>query len=378
MNYEELLWERLYKAFIDCLKHKKNKNSTLEFYDARLTSKLFEIYQELLNFNYNPKKSRRYIISDPAWREIYAADFFDRIIHHFFMNEINDCLEGILIDNCCSCRKGKGTAYALKLFKERMMALSNNYQNDVYCLKIDLSGYFMKINRAELNKKFKALINNYYKGEFRQLLLYLCDFIVLDNPAKDCIDCFNPALLKFVPERRILNPNSINGMAIGNLPAQAGSNLNLNGLDHYIISIFPDYVRYVDDIVILSNDKNKLKNYYNIIIRKLQEYGQLINIKKTNIINCKYGVKFLEKITYPSGIQKPSKQYCSRMMTHTEKVIKEPTDYELRITSQIGTIINYNGRKLIQNYADTLQNGGIQTNGILKRFKFSNVRTGTY
>ena len=347
--YQDELWIKLDQAFRDCLRHKKNKVSTFDFYDEKLSLSLYEIYDELLNYKYHLEPSSRYIISEPAWREIYAANFRDRIVQHFFMNEINDILETELVDTCCSCRKHKGTSHALKCFKEQMTKLSNNYENEVYCLKIDLSGYFMNINRKDITSKFKNLINNKYQGQFKKLLIYLCDFLFLSNPASNCKNKFAPQMLKHVPERRILKPDSDLGMAIGNLPAQAGSNYNLTKFDADVSKIFPCYVRYVDDIVILSNDKQKLKDHFNQIIEMLIMCGQKPNLRKTQILNCKYGVKFLGKITYPSGVQKPSKQVCARLLEHARQ-LKDKENIRERIASQIGPLKHYNCRKLIEQY----------------------------
>ena len=160
-----------------------------------------------------------------------------------------------------------------------------------------------------------------------------------------------------VPERRKMKKDSKYGMAIGNLTAQAGSNLNLSDFDNYIVKDLKleKYVRYVDDIVIIGNDKNKLIKVLPLIIEKLKETNQKINLKKTKIDTAYHGVPFLGKVSYPYGYQKPSKQVIIRTLQKAKKTKNTNNENLLAKTNaQIGSLKNYNCRKLILNYAEML------------------------
>ena len=162
-----ITFEELYDAYILCLKNKKKKAGTYNFVNDDICKNLVELLEELNNRKYVPKQSNCYVITDPALREIYAAQFSDRIVQHFYMKEIEDILDNELIDGCCSCRKERGTDYALKLLKKHLIETSNKGQNDCFFLKIDLSGYFMSIDRKQISDKFlklreKSLVYNHY------------------------------------------------------------------------------------------------------------------------------------------------------------------------------------------------------------------------
>lgn len=221
-------FEELYDAYILCLKNKKKKAGTYNFVNDDICKNLVELLEELNNRKYVPKQSNCYVITDPALREIYAAQFSDRIVQHFYMKEIEDILDNELIDGCCSCRKERGTDYALKLLKKHLIETSNKGQNDCFFLKIDLSGYFMSIDRKQISDKFLKLIENKYKGKHKEILIYLTPIIFENNPALNCKYKCNEKIRAQVPNRRKMNPMSNYGMAIGNLTAQAGSNLNLS------------------------------------------------------------------------------------------------------------------------------------------------------
>lgn len=111
-------------------------------------------------------------------------------------------------------------------------------------------------------------------------------------------------------------------MAIGNLTAQAASNLNLADFDSYVINELKlkCYVRYVDDIVILSNDKQELFEALPLIMEKLKETNQTINMKKTRIDTAYHGVPFLGKVSYPYGYQKPNRQVAMRIWQKAKNI----------------------------------------------------------
>ena len=273
------------------------------------------------------------------------------------MKEIEDILEEELVEGCCSCRKEKGADYALKLLKNYLLETSEKGKKDCYFLKIDLSGYFMSIDRKQVSQKFYNLIANKYKGKYKNLLLYLTPIIFENNPALNCRYKCNEKMREKVPKRRKMDVNSEYGMAIGNLTAQAGSNLNLSDFDSYIVHELKlkQYVRYVDDIVIIADKKQKLLNSLEFIENKLRETHQKVNRKKTIIDTAYHGVPFLGKMSYPYGYQKPGKQVIKRIHQKAKNTTYSDDENLLAKTnSQIGFLKNYNARKLMFNYANLL------------------------
>lgn len=350
---ETLKFEELYDAYLLCLKNKKRKEGTFNFVNNDLCENLINLLDSLNNKTYKPQASNCYVITDPALREIYAAQFKDRVVQHFYMKEIEGILDRKLVDGCCSCRKGRGTDYALSLLKNYLVKTSNNGKKDCYFLKIDLSGYFMSIDRKQISDKFKKLIIREYEGKHKKLLLYLTPIIFKNNPALNCRYKCNEKLRNKVPERRKMNSKSEYGMAIGNLTAQAASNLNLSDFDNYVVNELnmKKYVRYVDDIVIVSDNKNKLIEALPFISRKLDETHQKLNQKKTKIDTAFHGVKFLGKISYPYGYQKPTKQVIIRISSKAKNIKYKSNESLLAKTNaQIGVLKNYNCKRLISNY----------------------------
>lgn len=356
---QKLTFNELYEAYQVCFKTKKKKVGTYTFVNDTLCQNLMQLLEELNNRTYYTKPSNCYVITEPALREIYAAQFSDRIVQHLYMKEIEDILESKLVDGCCSCRKNRGCDYALHLLRQYLVKTSEKGTKDCFFLKIDLSGYFMSIDRQQICNKFSTLIQEEYTGKHKELLLYLTPIIFKNNPSLHCIYKGSEGVRKMVPNRRKMNPESDYGMAIGNLTAQAGSNLNLSNFDTYVIKelALPNYIRYVDDIIIISDSKQKLVTALPKIISKLQETHQDINNKKTKIDTAYHGVSFLGKVSYPYGYQRAKRETIIRTYERARQI--EYTDVNnllAKANSQIGTLKNFNCKKVIRNYVQILQN----------------------
>lgn len=368
---KKLTFEEIYEAYNLCLKNKKKKMGTYNFVNENLCKNLIELLDELNKREYVPKQSNCYVITDPALREIYAAQFTDRIVQHLYMREVESILEKELVDGCCSCRKGRGNDYALKLLKIYLKETSKTGKENCFFLKIDLSGYFMSINRKQVSCKFTELIKEKYNGKHKDLLLYLTPIIFENNPSLNCIQKCTEKMRNKVPNRRKMNIESNFGMAIGNLTSQAASNLNLNEFDNYVVKSLKleKYIRYVDDIVIISENKGKLISSLEFIKNKLKETNQKINIKKTKIDTAYHGVPFLGKVSYPYGYQKPKKETIIRTYQKAKEIkYTDINNLLAKVNSQIGTLKKYNCRKVILNYSEILY---LKTKGLIKLEKNS-------
>ena len=157
---DKLTFEELYKCYEICLKNKKRKNGTYSFVNMDLCLNLYNLLEEINERKYVPAPSNCYVVKYPAYREIFAAQFKDRIVQHFYMEELGEILNSGLVKGCSSCIKCRGTTYALQMLKDYVKSITKNGRNGCYFLKIDLSGYFMSIKREIVCNKFIDLINS--------------------------------------------------------------------------------------------------------------------------------------------------------------------------------------------------------------------------
>jgi len=142
----------------------------------------------LISEKYEIGPSICFISFNPVKREVFAADFRDRIVHHFIYNYISPIFEKIFINDCYSCRPQKGTSYGIKRLDHFIRSCSENYSRDCYILKLDIRGYFMTINKTLLCEKIEKGIKNFSgKIDFEvDFLLRLIDKIIFHNPTKNC------------------------------------------------------------------------------------------------------------------------------------------------------------------------------------------------
>ena len=178
----------LFQAYFNARKNKRNTVSALEF-ELNYEKEIIKLYQELKDGSYKISKSIIFIIFDPVQREIVASSFRDRVVHHLIYNYINPIFEPTFIYDSYSCRKGKGTLYGIRRVNHFIKSCSNNYKKEAYILKLDISGYFMSINKEILwNKIKKTLIKNKNKCNFDfSLTLSLIKRVVFHDYTKNHI-----------------------------------------------------------------------------------------------------------------------------------------------------------------------------------------------
>ena len=106
--------EDLFKAYFNARKNKRNTLNQLAF-EKHFEANLFALASEIIEYHYEPKPSICFIVNNPVKREIFAADFRDRVVHHYIYNHISPLFEKQFINDSYSCRVGKGTHYDIKL-----------------------------------------------------------------------------------------------------------------------------------------------------------------------------------------------------------------------------------------------------------------------
>lgn len=84
------------------------------------------------------------------------------------------------------------------------------------------------------------------------------------------------------------------GLPIGNMSSQILAVFFLNKVDHFIKEKLgcKYYIRYMDDLVILGNDKEELKNIFESVSKYIESFDLNVN-KKSGIYSLSNSVNFL-------------------------------------------------------------------------------------
>lgn len=299
---EQIKWV-LFDAYYQARKTKRNTINQLRF-EMHYESELLTMYEEIKNQTYKVGKSIAFIVNDPVKREIFAANFRDRVLHHFLHWYIEPIIDAQLINDAYSCRIGKGTSHGIARAYQMMKEITENFTKEAYVLKLDIQGYFMSINKNVLYHQIQKMIpkerfaKQYSTSECLDYnrLMYLIKEVIYSNPTEHCTIKSDQKEWIGLPNSKSLfkaKPNC--GLSIRNLTSQLFSNVYLYDFDHYVSKKLgiSAYGRYVDDFFMISPDKNKLLEAKKHCDKYLRGIGLKLHPKKIYLQSCYKGFAFL-------------------------------------------------------------------------------------
>ena len=297
--------EQLFEAYLSCRKTKRYTQNALKF-EVDYEANLFQLKDEIENGSYSPGRSIAFIVNKPVKREIFAADFRDRVVHHWLINKLNPLFENLFIQDSYACRVGKGTHYGVKRADSFIKACSENYTKDSYILKLDILGFFMHINRNLLFTILEKFIHQHYTQPDKALVLEITKKIIFKQPTQNCIIKGNKKDWDGLPKNKSLfhSPPDC-GLPIGNLTSQVFANFYMHQFEAFVTKELglKYYGRYVDDFVIVHPDKDYLKSLIPQLSDFLLSNLQLtLHPKKIYLQHYSKGVKFLGTVIKPNRI----------------------------------------------------------------------------
>ncbi len=241
------------QAYLDCRAGKRNTASALRF-EQSLERNLWELRAELLAGAYQPGRSHCFVITRPKPREVWAAGFRDRIVHHLLYNQIAQRFHASFVAGSCACIPGRGTLYAATRLAQHVRSVGQNWARPAHYLKCDLANFFVSIDKHVL---FGLLARRVHEPWWLQL----AHTLLFHDPRADVEVRSSPALLARVPAHKSLfNAPADTGLPIGNLTSQFFANVLLDPLDQFVKHQLRCryYVRYVDDFILLSQSAGTL------------------------------------------------------------------------------------------------------------------------
>jgi hypothetical protein len=253
-------FSRMFQAYLACRQDKRNKPSALKF-ELDHEANLMALVSELRERRYKPSTSICFYTLKPKCREVFAADFRDRVVHHLVYNALLSDWERVFIHHSYACRLEKGTHAAAQALQKFLRQLTANGKYPAHFLKMDVQNFFMTIDRRKL---FEMLAKRCHDPE----LLWLLHVIVFHDPTKDYEMQDRDNLRQHLPPHKSLfHAKPFCGLPIGNLTSQFFANVYLNELDQFVKHVLKCrfYLRYVDDLVLLDPDLEKLRYWQHAI-----------------------------------------------------------------------------------------------------------------
>ncbi len=302
MKTDSYIWSYndVEKAYLTCIKNKRNSCGAKLFNENRIDN-LLGLCEALNNGTYEIGKSVTFIVTKPVHREVFAAAFSDRIVHHLLINETLQYFEEVFHPNAYACRKDKGVIYGVQSVFEQLKTASNNYTKDVYVFKLDLKSFFMSINKQILANMVENFIEaKYPNNKKKPHIQALFKQVILNQPELNCLRVGDLELWDELEYgKSLFDTDGNNGLPIGNLTSQILANFYLNPLDYFITEKlgFKYYGRYVDDFVIIDEDKEKLLQAIKSIEDFCKETLKIkLHPKKRHIVHYSKGFRFIGSV----------------------------------------------------------------------------------
>lgn len=281
-TYEKIAtFQALHDAWREARRGKRYRSDVLEFSDG-LEDNLLQLERELRDGTYKVGPYRPFYVYEPKQRLVMALEYRDRIVQWAIYNALNPYYNRRYIEDSYACRKGKGSHAAADKLQYWMRQVERK-GGTWYYLKLDISKYFYRVSHEVLVEILSETIKD------ERLLRLLEKIINCEDKAFGLPSGVAP---EQCPEDEWLWDV---GMPIGNLTSQMFANIYLDVLDQYAKHALKVrwYIRYMDDIIILSDSKEQLQAWKKEIEVFLRERLRLALNKKTAIRPISMGIDFV-------------------------------------------------------------------------------------
>ncbi|MCX6794483.1 MAG: reverse transcriptase/maturase family protein [Candidatus Falkowbacteria bacterium] len=267
-KYEDIITTaNLLLAWEEFLTGKRKRRDVVDF-QGRLMDNIINLYRDLKEKNYQHGDYQAFNISDPKPRNIHKAIVRDRLLHHLLYRSTYQYFDRQFIYDSYSCRLDKGTHRAVRRLAKFSDQVSKNNQRTVWILKCDIRRFFASID----HKILKDILAKY-----------------INNP--DLLWLFGQVIGSFNTDGK---PGT--GLPLGNLTSQLLVNVYMNEFDQFVKRVLKIkyYIRYADDFVFLSENKEELIALRPKLETFLNERLKLsLHPKKTFFKTLAGGVDFL-------------------------------------------------------------------------------------
>lgn len=256
-------FDALYRSLIKCQQGVLFKSSAA-YYSLNFLEEILKQERELMEGTYKQRQSFMFIKTKPKRREFLSISFRDRV----YQRSLNDVvvypsLTKSLIHENMACQKKKGTDAARDLLRKHLRRMYRKHGTGFYALQCDIKGYYPNLQHAVVKDKFKEKLPEQWYDRTEIILNHQYTGDVGFNAGSQMVQ--------------------IAGISI------------LDEMDHYIKEVLRSkyYVRYMDDFILLHEDKEYLAHCMKAIGEKLGEVQLSLNIKKTHIHHISRNIVFL-------------------------------------------------------------------------------------
>ena len=286
----------LWRCYRRCRRNKRNTANALAF-ELDAEAKLLALQDDLRARSYRPGRSICFVTDGPKPREVFAADFRDRVVHHLLVGHQERVFEPMFIHDSFACRIGKGTLAASDRLMRFLAQATANGRRAAWALKLDVASFFPSIDKPTLYEIIARRMAD-------PALLWLTRTLLFHDPTADyefrsrdprAPGPGSPAY-PIPPHKSLFGRREPRGLPIGNLTSQFWGNVYLNELDQFVKRELKcrHYLRYVDDMVLLAEDAQTLDRWCEQVQSFLRDRLELrLRPGTTSPFPVRQGVEFV-------------------------------------------------------------------------------------
>ncbi len=265
--------ENLLLAWSEFVKGKRNRKDVQEF-ESALMDNILALHRDLKEKTHTHGAYEAFKVNDPKPRDIHKATVRDRLLHHALYRKLYPFFETTFIGDSYSCRRRKGTHKAMQRFREYAYKVSKNRIRTCWVLKCDIKKFFASINQRILMGIIASRISD-------------TNIVALIH---NIVESFHSTAAG-------------KGLPLGNLTSQLLVNVYMNEFDqwvkHHLKATY--YIRYADDFVVQSHNKQTLETRLPQMRQFLEEKLALtLRPNKVSIETLASGVDFLGWVHFPN------------------------------------------------------------------------------
>ena len=264
-NYYDkaMSYDQMHKALKRVCRNVRWKDSVVGF-EWNGPANICKLQDEVAGGRYVISEYQHFKVWEPKERDITATRIRDRLVQMSFCEAglLEDITEHFIRDNC-ACQPGKGVDFALDRMTAHLRRYYQKHGSEGWVLKCDIHHYFPETPHETAKAAMRKRISD-------------------------------PEALKMV-EQVIDSFEGDKGIGLGSQFAQLIELAVLDDLDHYIKEKLrvKHYIRYMDDFVLIHEDKEFLRRCLAEIRERVEALGLQLN-QKTTMYPLRQGVKFLQ------------------------------------------------------------------------------------
>lgn len=307
----------------------------MQGFSLNLMDNIFSLHRDLTNHTYKHGGYQAFKINDPKPRDIHKASVRDRLLHHAIHRILYPFFEKTFIADSYSCRNEKGTHRAIDRFRKFAYKVSQNNTRTCWILKCDIRKFFANIDHDILLNILREYIPD-------ENIIWLLENVV------GSFTSHRPSPCKGGGGENI-------GLPLGNLTSQLFVNIYMNEFDQFMKHKLKAkyYIRYSDDFVIFSEDKERLENIIAPMKIFLQEKLKLaVHPDKIYLKTLASGMDFLGMVNFPDHrvLRTTTKRRILRKIKEKKFLWREDLISEKKfnqsLQSYLGMLTHCRGRKI--------------------------------